>query len=202
MKPRIKAVIFDFGGVALDYTFRGQDYHVARHLGKPVHHIRRVRKRHQAVVHTGMTALEHMQAFAQDIGAGIRAVERAHHHALETTNRIRPAVIRLVKEIKKRGYRTPVLSNTCALYAHFNIRKGWFKLFSPHILSHEVGCVKPDKHIYAIALKKIRAKPEECVFIDDQERCLKPARRMGMHTIKYTTLARVKKKLRKLGVLD
>jgi putative hydrolase of the HAD superfamily len=201
MKPHIKAVIFDFGGVALDYSFRGQDYHVAQHLGVSEHHARRIRKRHAIQSHRGMTALEHLHALAHDLGADIRAVEKAHHLAFEATNRIRPAVMRLVKELRKLGYLTPLISNTCDLYARFNIKKGWFKLFSPLILSHEVGHRKPEKRIYDLALKKIRAKPEECVFIDDQERCLKPARRMGMHAIKYTTLANVKKKLKKLGVL-
>jgi putative hydrolase of the HAD superfamily len=207
MKPRIKAVIFDFGGVALDFSFQGEDAHIAHHLGISAHHVSRACKRHAVPAHHGrisnqrMTSSRHLQALAHDLNVPVDKMRRAYHKALDATQHIRPAVIRLVKDLQKRGYRTPLISNTCALYAESNVRNGWFKHFSPRILSHEVGCKKPDKRIYQVALRKIRAKPAECVFIDDKEVCLKPARRMGIHVIKYTTLTRVKNKLKKLGVL-
>ena len=47
-----------------------------------------------------------------------------------------------------------------------------------------VGFIKPQKEIYAIALKKANCLPEECVFLDDIGINLKAAKKVGIMTIK------------------
>jgi epoxide hydrolase-like predicted phosphatase len=43
---------------------------------------------------------------------------------------------------------------------------------------------KPDPRIYTHVLGELQLGAEEAVFLDDIARNLKPAREMGMHTIK------------------
>ena len=57
-------------------------------------------------------------------------------------------------------------------------------LFDVIIESSKEGVRKPDPEIYTIALSRLGAKAEECVFLDDLGINLKPARAMGMQTIK------------------
>ena len=198
---KIKAIIFDFGGVLLDYSFPKMDRHIAARLGKTDAAIRKITNKYGRRSHEGMTRLEYLKVLAQELHVDIRELKRVHTSAVKATNHIRPQVVKLVTALKKRGYRTPLISNVNAACAHIHRKRGWYNLFSPHILSYEVGCNKPDKHIYQIALRKLHLKPKECVFIDDKERCLKPARKLGMQAIKYTTLTNVKKKLKKIGVV-
>ncbi len=68
------------------------------------------------------------------------------------------------------------------------------------ILSHELGFIKPEKKIYEIALEKTNSNPEECLFIDDQERVLIPAREMGMKTIRFNSIVQLKEELREIEI--
>ena len=46
------------------------------------------------------------------------------------------------------------------------------------------GVRKPNPKIYEIACSRLNVRPSECVFLDDLGINLKPARAMGMTTIK------------------
>ena len=50
--------------------------------------------------------------------------------------------------------------------------------------SWKVGLRKPEAAIYQLVLSRVGARPEETVFLDDFGINLKPARALGMHTIK------------------
>ncbi len=57
-------------------------------------------------------------------------------------------------------------------------------LFDEIIESSVVGIRKPEPRFYEIACERLGAEPAECVFLDDLGINLKPARAMGMQTIK------------------
>ncbi|MCW8952588.1 MAG: HAD-IA family hydrolase, partial [Rhodospirillales bacterium] len=59
-----------------------------------------------------------------------------------------------------------------------------FSIFDAVIESSKAGVRKPDPKIYRIACDAIGVRPEESVFLDDLGINLKPARDMGMITIK------------------
>jgi putative hydrolase of the HAD superfamily len=50
--------------------------------------------------------------------------------------------------------------------------------------SSQVGLRKPDPAIYGLVCEKLGVEPHEAVFLDDLGINLKPARAMGMTTIK------------------
>lgn len=117
-------------------------------------------------------------------------------------NNWRPAedVTSIIRSLKRLNYRLAVLSNSEATNCRFFSGKGWYGHFDALFLSHELGVAKPDLRIYEIALRKLKEKPGECLFIDDQEACLKTARKIGMRTILFTSAARLKKELAKIGI--
>ena len=88
-----------------------------------------------------------------------------------------------VDELKNLGYNVSILSNTFPPTAESIRHTGWYDKFDTDILSSEIKMAKPDTEIYDFLLNETKFKPEECVFIDDQERCLAPARKMGMTTV-------------------
>ena len=62
------------------------------------------------------------------------------------------------------------------------------------------GFVKPDKRAYDLVLKELSEDPANCLFIDDLERNLPPAKKLGMKTILFSTQENLEKELRALGI--
>ena len=57
--------------------------------------------------------------------------------------------------------------------------------FDVVVLSQELGIRKPDPRIYEEALKRLELPARRCVFVDDLGGNLKPARALGMTTIRH-----------------
>jgi putative hydrolase of the HAD superfamily len=58
------------------------------------------------------------------------------------------------------------------------------ELFDEVIESSKEGIRKPDRAIYSLACDRMQVDPREVVYLDDLGINLKPARDMGMSTIK------------------
>lgn len=94
-----------------------------------------------------------------------------------------PEVLNILKKLKGR-YRLVLLSNTDVMrYSFIKKRFPEILIFDDYVLSYEVGAMKPDPQIYRVALKKARAKPEECVFIDDIKENVDAAIGLGIRGI-------------------
>ena len=61
-----------------------------------------------------------------------------------------------------------------------------YALFDAVLESRVLGVRKPDPRFYELACATIGVEPEESVFLDDLGVNLKPARALGMHTIKVS----------------
>ena len=58
------------------------------------------------------------------------------------------------------------------------------RLFDAVVESSRVGVRKPDPRFYELACERLSIAPDEAVFLDDLGVNLKPARALGMTTIK------------------
>ena len=99
-------------------------------------------------------------------------------------------------------YRVSVLSNADSTLPQRLRDVGISDLFEDVVCSAEVGVAKPEPRIYALAAKRLRLSPSECVFIDDSERNIDAARATGMHAV-YFRVDRgddLEAQLRELGV--
>jgi epoxide hydrolase-like predicted phosphatase len=115
-------------------------------------------------------------------------------------SRLDRSMIKIVNQLKKAGYKVALLSNIIKPHMNYEKIRGEFKYFSPVILSCEVGLWKPETKIYKLTLKKLRLKAEECVFVDNREIHLEPAKKLGMKTILFKNSKQLKKDLRKFGL--
>jgi putative hydrolase of the HAD superfamily len=68
------------------------------------------------------------------------------------------------------------------------------------ILSHEVGCMKPDARFYLAGVAAAGVPASSCVFIDDLEENVEGARRAGLHGLRYVDTPSLIDGLRGLGV--
>jgi len=99
----------------------------------------------------------------------------------------RSRILKLIRELKSKGYIVGLLSNVVHPTSHIIKIHGGYDLFSPCLLSNELGYAKPDPSIYQKLVEELPGvMPEEVLFIDDQEKCMPPARELGIKTIVAT----------------
>lgn len=75
-------------------------------------------------------------------------------------------------------------------------------LFDFVIASSEQNVRKPDLDFYQLALEEANVRPNEVVFLDDLGINLKPARALGMQTIKVTDASNALRELNDLLPID
>ncbi len=99
----------------------------------------------------------------------------------------RPEMLDAIGAIRSRGLRTGALTNNwVADDARGNgaASPALEGLFDVVVESAVVGLRKPDPRIYEMVCTELDVSPPEAVFLDDLGTNLKPARAMGMATIK------------------
>lgn len=107
----------------------------------------------------------------------------------------------MVRKLKEQGYHVYLLSN----YGkdNFLIVKDIFK-FMPYVdggvISYEIKKIKPEPEIYQALIRKYNLNPEESVFLDDLERNIEAAKKLGFQTILFKSIDQAMEDLRKLGV--
>ena len=111
--------------------------------------------------------------------------------------KLNEAVVKIIKDAGKHG-KVFLMSNQWPAHAEVCRKKGWFDVFDRVFLSFELGARKPDKAAYHAVLKRIRAKPGDCVLIDDKERNVKGAVSIGMHAILFKSARQLRRDLEKL----
>lgn len=105
-----------------------------------------------------------------------------------------------VKSLKGK-YKLGMISNQIEDWLEGEIKKHKLdKLFEVIVTSYHSKKAKPDSMIFHELLEKLEVKPEETVFIDDQEKNIIVAEKLGFKPILFENLTKLKQNLEKLGV--
>jgi FMN phosphatase YigB (HAD superfamily) len=92
--------------------------------------------------------------------------------------------VKLLPELKKRGYRLYYLSNFPGdIFDEIRSANKFFEYFEGGVISAEVRHSKPSTRIFEILLAKYSLKAEESLFIDDLEENTNAAKATGMYAI-------------------
>lgn len=178
----IKAVLFDFGGVLSEAGKRGS---VRSWLGRvygldvdvqKMQHVFNKMWRGQISDEDFLAAIRREFPEVPEVTVGDYMRHMQHFKRSEP-------VYALAERLRAQGIKTGILSNVFGLGVKPLRESGFYEGFDPVLLSCEVGYAKPDPEFYQLAVDKLGVKPEEIIFIDDQEYVLEPARAMGMHVI-------------------
>src|SRR5690606_1652305 len=109
---------------------------------------------------------------------------------------VRPAMIALLDQLRGKGLRLACLTNNLPVGDGPGMSQdadhagkvaevlGRFELV---LESCRVGTRKPEPEFFRLACEKMQVAPEEVIFLDDLGINLKPARAMGMTTIKVVS---------------
>jgi len=120
----------------------------------------------------------------------------------ESITGIVPETARILQRLKSAGYRLFGLTNWSAEKFSIVRRKYHiFDLFEDIVVSGEVKLIKPDPAIFHLLLNKINLRPEECLMIDDSLKNIEVARKMGFLTHHFTSPASLELNLQQRGIL-
>jgi 2-haloacid dehalogenase len=108
----------------------------------------------------------------------------------------------LLSDLQKAGYSTYGLSNWSAeTFSSTKIAHPFFNTLTDIVISGEEKVCKPDFKIYRILLERYQLVPEECVFIDDRQENLEPAKRLGIESVLFRTTQQTRDDLKKMEIL-
>lgn len=107
-----------------------------------------------------------------------------------------PESTQLLYELKEQGYGIYGLTNWSKEKIKIAYRKyDFFELFDGIIVSGEEKLIKPDKRIYKVLLDRYGLQAEQSVFIDDNAANIQAARELGFNAILFDNIANVRKQL-------
>lgn len=192
----IKAVLWDFGGVITTSPFEAfARFEAERNL--PPGLLRKINSTHPddnawARFERGDISFAQFDSeFAQEartLGFEVGGAEVARLLYGE----IRPAMVEALRRLRGQ------VKNVCVTN-NFNTGQGHglpisdararevasvMALFDMVIESSKIGVRKPELRFYELALEAVGVTPNEVVYLDDLGINLKPAKQLGMHTIK------------------
>jgi putative hydrolase of the HAD superfamily len=191
-----RAVLWDFGGVILSSPFEAfRTYE--QEAGLPEDFIRGVNARNPDA--NAWAKMERSEVSLEDFVTLFEAEAREQGHEIDgwrvlrsISGDIRPQMVEALRRCKA-AFRVACITN--------NMKHGngpgmartpdkakavteVMALFEHVIESSRLGWRKPDPRIYRHACDLLGIEPEHCIYLDDLGINLKPARAMGMRTIK------------------
>jgi FMN phosphatase YigB (HAD superfamily) len=193
----IRNVIFDLGGVVLDWNpdqivarfepqlelqgplkaslFGHSDWHLFdRGTLTELELIDRIRSR------TGQTSDEVLRI--------LDAVRESLVEKLET--------VKLLRTLSGRGVKLFCLSNMpVSIWAHLRERHRFWDVFAGIVISGEIKLMKPDAEVFRHLLEKYGLKADETAFVDDLAANIEGAERVGLRGILFRDAAQCAREL-------
>ena len=112
-----------------------------------------------------------------------------------------PAMVAWQQALKQRGLLTAILSNMSDnVLGNIEREFAWIHGFDALVWSFQVGLAKPDPAIYRHTLAVLGTLPEETLFIDDKRPNVEAARALGIQTIEYSSVERLREELIAAGL--
>jgi putative hydrolase of the HAD superfamily len=186
----LKAVIFDLGGVVFPSPFEAFDeYDHGQGLTKGT--LRALIRRSSE--EGAWAALERGQLSMDEFVLALEAEADAEGFRLDARKLMaligaglgpRPEMARAIAIIRGRGLKTAALTNNWRDEERASPGLHDALAFDVVVESAREGLRKPDPRIYALVIARLDVLASEAVFLDDLGINLKPARAMGMTTIK------------------
>src|SRR6202166_1633357 len=194
----LEAVIWDFGGVlspapvwasALFETERRLPADIIRRTNAANHHENAWAKFERAEVDIDtfdrLFAVESLALGAEVRGKDVLPL---------LSGDLRPEMVEALRRVKQ-NFKTGCITNNLpanAIGSHSG-RSLYvaevMALFDHIIESAKIGLRKPDPQIYRLMIEQLDVDPKNCIYLDDLGVNLKPAREMGMTTIKVVDAA-------------
>ena len=192
----IEAVIWDFGGVLTSAPFEAfARFETER--GLPIDIIRRTNAANHfenawAKFERAEIDLDTFDELFAEESRALGAEVRGRDVLPLLSGSLRPEMVNALK-IVKQNHKTGCITNNLPANAIGSASGRTLyiaevmALFDHVIESAKIGLRKPDPRIYQMMIEALGVDPKACVYLDDLGVNLKPAREMGMATIKVVS---------------
>jgi putative hydrolase of the HAD superfamily len=183
----ITAVLWDFGGVLTTSPFDAFAAYELAHALEPGL-IRRLNATNPdsnawAGLERGLVTLDEFATLFEAEAARAGATVDARAIIEQLSGELRPTMVEALRRCHER-MKTGLLTNNFSRGDEGLSYASVIDLFDVVIESSKAGCRKPDIRFYEMACELMDIEPRQAVFLDDLGVNLKPARAMGMRTIK------------------
>jgi putative hydrolase of the HAD superfamily len=204
---KIKAIICDWGGVFLKAGTGIALKRIYKIVNSPKRKVNEIfaghfKKEGWLYRRGKLTKREFWKAAIKKLNINkkiIPKLQKTWHSSYKPIKGMREIISRL-----RRNYKVIAFSGTVKERVEYLDKKyGLLKNFDDFVLSFNVGFSKEDVEFYKILikrLKKLKLKPEECVFIDDHQEFLDTAKSFGIKTLLFRNPSKLKTDLRKIGI--
>lgn len=199
----IQAIIFDFGGVLIEWD--------PRNLYRQLFRQPEQMEQFLAEVNFSYWNLQFDKGVPFAEGIAYLSAQFPHYathiHALgtrweETLGGSIRGTVDILRELQRAEIPLYALSNWSAETFPIARRKfDFFDAFREIVLSGAVGMVKPERGIFELMLQKIGRPAHECLFIDDAAANIEQADKMGFHTVHFKSPEQLRGELHRLGLL-
>lgn len=199
---KIENIIFDFGGVLVDWN--------PRYLYKE--HFRNEKEMEHFLMHicTDEWNVEQDRGCSLSEGTNILQKQFPEFHSKiqlyydkwETMLKGDiPGTVSLLYKLKQK-YKLYGLTNWSAETISIAYKRfSFFKEFDGIVVSGEEKMIKPDKNIFLLLLDRYRLKAESSIFIDDNIHNIKAAEEIGLYAIHFENPFQLEKKLSSINVI-
>jgi putative hydrolase of the HAD superfamily len=192
----IEAVIWDFGGVLTTSPFEAFA-RFERERGLPADIIRRTNAANHlenawAKFERAEVDIETFDKLFADESRMLGAEVRGKDVLPLLQGDLRPEMVEALKRIKAQCKTGCITNNLPANAMGSTSGRSLYVaevmvLFDHVIESAKIGLRKPDPRIYGMMIERLGVDPSKCIYLDDLGVNLKPAREMGMTTIKVVS---------------
>ena len=196
----IKAIIFDMGGVVLKTRgIEDEGGYIAKNLKVNVKGFIEAEKKYEHDAQRGKMSMdEFLRRIANDLGIRKSLLSRVWKGMCSRIFIPYRDVLKAIDKMEENGYKVALITNTVPYDSSYLRKKGLYDQFEHVILSHNTGYRKPEKQIYQMMLKKLGVKGNECIYIDDREKNLPTAKKLGMKTIHFKSPRQFYRALRRM----
>jgi 2-haloacid dehalogenase len=204
MKSPIKAIIFDFGGVLLDWDprnlyqryFPNQPQAMEEFLSEIDFFAWNAHQdKGRSFAEGNAELIAQFPQHANLIQAYFENYEESITGAIEGT-------VNILQMFKEKGYPLFGLSNWSAeTFQRARHVYPFFDWFDGITLSGEVKLNKPDPAIFNLLLNKIRYSAPECLLIDDSKPNVDSAKKLGFATIHFISAEQLRTELQGMNLL-
>ncbi|MCX6732140.1 MAG: HAD-IA family hydrolase [Candidatus Roizmanbacteria bacterium] len=200
----IKALIFDFGNVVVtndwNYICPEKDKEFTSYFGVTMQDFKKGWDIAWPLIRIGkITEDEFWKLFLTESGAKnidivyAKTLWRKYQSPL-------PGMINLIIRLRNRYTLVGCTDNGKEWVEFYKGNYHFDSYFDAIVSSAEVGDHKPNPKIYEVAIEKTGVKPDEILFIDDNDKPLEGAQKARMHTLKFKDAIQLEKDLKSIGI--
>ncbi|MCK9555177.1 HAD family phosphatase [bacterium] len=197
---KIKAVIFDWGGVLIDNPAPGLLKYCSKKIGVPQIKLAAIFSGLKDSFQKGILPEKSLwEKIRRELNASEKEIECIWEKAFREVYSEKKEVFALAEKLQKKGYVTVILSNTELSAVKFFEEKK-YSMFDIKIFSCLEKTIKPESRIYRITMERLKLEGAECLFIDDKKINVSAAEKAGMKAILFRNVRQLKKSLREYAV--